>query len=159
MTSYEYATEKILIIASLEIKIFYLTLNVISTSYHDTLIYYIGFLCIQYTRSLSCIRWIWCLFIIYIYIYIYCFNFRLRSFQREEACYVLEYSVPKCYLYDSAYVQYVVKVKVRVKQFLYRPGQTLRVPRGWGARISRQSAHEGGNVVSPTHRPPLHPRK
>jgi len=26
-------------------------------------------------------------------------------------------------------------------------------------RISRQSAHEGGKVVSPTHRPPLSPRR
>jgi hypothetical protein len=33
----------------------------------------------------------------------------------------------------------------------------MRVPRGWGSNSSSQPAHDGGKVVSPTHRPPLSP--
>jgi hypothetical protein len=38
-----------------------------------------------------------------------------------------------------------------VKQSHYRPWQALRVTEGLGSQILRQSAHEGGTVVSPAH--------
>jgi hypothetical protein len=42
-----------------------------------------------------------------------------------------------------------------VKQSHYRPGQALRVLVSCCFQISRQSAHESGNVLSRTRRPPL----
>jgi hypothetical protein len=48
-------------------------------------------------------------------------------------------------------------IRNKVKLSHYRPGQTLRLPGDWGPQISRQLAHEGGTVVSPTHQLSLPP--
>jgi len=57
-----------------------------------------------------------------------------------------------CKLYIYIYIY------IKVKQSHYRPGQAMSFPGEWGSQISRHPAHEGGMLVSPTHRPPLPPR-
>jgi hypothetical protein len=48
-------------------------------------------------------------------------------------------------------VSYIRKVKVSRN----RPGVAQRVPGGLGSQISKHLAHDGGEVVSLKHRPPL----
>ena len=59
-------------------------------------------------------------------------------------------------LYNTWFIFYKYNI-CKGQQSLCKRGQALRFPEGWGSQISRQSAHEGGKVVSPTHRPPFPP--
>jgi hypothetical protein len=52
---------------------------------------------------------------------------------------------------------FIFRCSVKVNKSRYRPEQALKLPGGGGSQISRQSAHEGGKVVNPAHRPPLPP--
>jgi len=51
-----------------------------------------------------------------------------------------------------------VKVKVKVKQSRYRPGQAQRVLKKLRFPDFVTTAQDDGKVVSLTHRPPLPPR-
>jgi hypothetical protein len=83
--------------------------------------------------------------------------------QRTYTCVLLTFSLhlANCLALLSLYVNTLNWLEqyryTKVKQSHYRPWQVLRVPEGWGSQILRQSAHEGGKVVSPTHRSPLTP--
>ena len=61
---------------------------------------------------------------------------------------------------ESRVTTFIVgRVKVKVKQPIYRPGQAVKVPGSRGSQILRQSAHEDDKVVSRTDRPRLPPRR
>jgi hypothetical protein len=49
---------------------------------------------------------------------------------------------------------YILESAVKAKESRNRPGMAQRVPGGLGSQISWHSARQGGEVVSPTHRPP-----
>ena len=50
-----------------------------------------------------------------------------------------------------------IKNKNKAKQSPVQAWAASEVPGQWGSQISRQLTHEGGKVVSPTHRQPLRP--
>jgi hypothetical protein len=71
--------------------------------------------------------------------------------QKQEMEKELEANKVKCCLHTSK----CTGLKKEVKLSMYRP---LGLQKVEAPRISRQSVHEGGKVVSPMHWPPLRPR-
>ena len=66
----------------------------------------------------------------------------------------------KCLLRGLCFVFKMLSLyshKSKVNQSHYRPDRPRGISGVWGSQISRQSAHEGGKVVSPTQRPLLPP--
>jgi hypothetical protein len=83
---------------------------------------------------------------------------KLHTYLRHFYPAFIDLCVADILSHASNFNKYCLYVKsVKVKQSHYRPWQALRDPGGWGSQILRQSTHECGKVVSPTHRPPLPP--
>jgi hypothetical protein len=59
--------------------------------------------------------------------------------------------------FNTCHVCQTLLLNVKGKAVPLQAWTGLRVPGVWGSQISRQSAHEGGKVVSPTNRPSLPP--
>jgi hypothetical protein len=82
-----------------------------------------------------------------------------RQLQNRQAVYqpLTDFSVA----YDSSRESFLCNMKqvrlITTHKDKSIPLQDQTVPGGWGSQISRQSAHEGGKVANPTHRPPLPP--
>ena len=99
--------------------------------------------------------------IIYIYIYIHTNIQEGETNGNFKSIYLNIYKYLR-FSFDSPWcvcvcVYIYIYISLNVKQTHYRPGHSQSALAVWGSQISRQSVHEGGKVVSPTHRPPLTP--
>ena len=88
-------------------------------------------------------------------------NLRGKFYLLIKKCYELHFG---CKVGDrhtswAPHICCITCVKLLTGYVIKMAKQALRVPGRWGSQISRQSAHEGGKVVSHTHRLLLSPRK